>query len=502
MKSQMSWKVRFFAFLILALGFQNAVVAAVPAFPGAQGAGALSTGGRGGAVCPVTNLNDSGPGSFRDCVLKTGPRTVVFRVGGTIELASPIEIREPYLTIAGQTAPGGGIQISGKNVSGSPLILWSGAHHIVIRYLRIRKGLSNPPNPGVPQAISIGQNVSNIIIDHVSLMWAHDDAFGVWTWGSSPNNITLQNSIVAETLQGNATAAIMGGDTASDKAKVMDVDLHRNLFFSNTHRIPSFAGRRGRFVNNLIYNFNWGATFIGTGAYYDVIGNHYKDGPINTTGGGDWVVASYRYQEGLCTQDKGIPEDPSIYITGNKRTGTLPNRHPDPEVDNWVLVRDKGANCSWGAAVGPLSSDVRRYTALAPVGIPITVQHVNTLEDSILPHVGASQRLDCRGNWITVRDSQDARVVEWYRTNQGFIVGDENQVGGFPVLASGPACQDTSGDGIPDEWAVANGLDHRDGSLGARIHESGYSFLELYLNGMSVLADTAPPARVEGVTIR
>ena len=132
------------------------------------------------------------------------------------------------------------------------------------------------------------------------------------------------------------------------------------------------------------------------------------------------------------------------------------------------------------------------------MGLPITVYPYTDIEDIILPSVGPSHRLDCLGNWVFNRDDADARVVGNYVNDDGALIyGSEELVGGFPQLASGTPCTDTSGDGVPDEWAIKNGLDHTDASVGGRVHANGYTYLELYLSGMQLGgAPAAPPVNV------
>lgn len=482
------------------------VLAAPPAFPGAEGGGALSVGGRGGVLCEVTNLNDSGPGSFRACVTMQGPRTVIFRTGGTIELKSGIEIRNPYLTIAGQTAPGGGIQISGKNIVGwegdlckgiTPLVFWSGAHDVIMRHVRIRKGLHDPVCKGGPNVLQFGGNVHDIIVDHVSLYWAHDQILGMWSWGTGPRSITVQNSIMAEPLKGHAVSTLIGGANPDARMTMTNIDLVGNIIANATHRNPAFGARSGRFINNIVYNWSrGGGPLINNGAHYDVIGNLFSGGPMPKSSS-QFHIVSWPYRPTASWwSDRYMKADPSIYVLGNR--GSM---HPDPEVDNWQMVKEREG--SHGALVGPLSEDYRRFSPLEPAGVPITVRHVEEVEDHVLPRVGASKGLDCAGNWVERRDAQDTRLIDWYLTNRGFLVADEDEVGGFPTLAQGLACADTSGDGIPDEWLVRHGLDPLV-AIGPDIHSSGYSYLELYLNGMGLSGVTVaqppepPPAlRVE-----
>jgi hypothetical protein len=181
-----------------------AAQAAPAAFPGAQGGGAVSVGGRGGSVFNVTNLNDSGPGSLRECATASGPRTCIFRVGGTIRFRTPLYIRNPFITIAGQTAPGGGILLRGtsmdKSINDSSMIqIW--ASDVIIRYLRVRVGAGDwPAETGRGVSVRTG---SRIMLDHLSISWSPDDTVELWdqrTGQASAKNYTLSNSIISEGL--------------------------------------------------------------------------------------------------------------------------------------------------------------------------------------------------------------------------------------------------------------------------------------------------------------
>ncbi|MGC3996851.1 MAG: hypothetical protein QM767_04680 [Anaeromyxobacter sp.] len=241
----------------------------VPAFPGAEGGGALSRGGRGGAVLEVTTLADSGAGSLRACVAASGPRTCVFRVSGTIQLLSTLWIINPYLTIAGQTAPGDGIQITGPFSTGSAASATNaagvnsiviGTHDVVLRYLRIRRGLikedlcggatcdwarcragdrqgtaclvSNKPD-GLgfsPNATANGA-VENVIVDHVSSEWAEGKAFGAWNnvGVNKLRNVTIQWCLASEALKAHSTNFIVGSNNPGGGVHPRHLQLHHRL---------------------------------------------------------------------------------------------------------------------------------------------------------------------------------------------------------------------------------------------------------------------------------
>ncbi|MCW6006798.1 hypothetical protein K1W54_19735 [Micromonospora sp. CPCC 205371] len=236
--------------------------AAAPAFPGAVGFGAAVTGGRGGAVYHVTNLNDSGPGSFRDAVSQ-GPRIVVFDVGGYINLASPLSIKS-NITVAGQTAPGDGVATRGYQVS------LSNADNVIVRYMRFRHGLTPSQNR---DGITINEG-SNQIFDHVSVSWGRDENFSI----NSSTNITVQNSIISEGLDPHSCGGLIQSD---------GVTLFRNLYAHNKTRNPKVKGRN-QFVNNVVYNWGSDAYIEGDSAGRsdaNVIGNYFVKGPSTGTAG-------------------------------------------------------------------------------------------------------------------------------------------------------------------------------------------------------------------------
>jgi pectate lyase len=229
-----------------------APIPVVPAFPGAEGAGAMARGGRGGRVLTVTNLHDSGPGSLRSAVEAKGPRTVVFAVAGNIELASTLAITEPFLTIAGQTAPGGGICLKNYDCT-------IAAEHVVIRFLRVRPG--DVAKKAV-DGFSVGEGSHYVIIDHCSVSWSVDETLSVS--GGSISNITVQWCIIAESLSRSVHHKGPHGFGSLIRADG-DVSYHHNIFAHHGSRNPrpgtyEDAFKRGiilDFRNNVVYG--WGS---------------------------------------------------------------------------------------------------------------------------------------------------------------------------------------------------------------------------------------------------
>lgn len=271
--------VLLFALLVLAVPFVRPASAAptLPAFPGAEGHGALTVGGRGGAVLEVTNLNAAGPGSLRAAVEAKGPRTIVFRVGGTIRQTDILNIREPFVTIAGQTAPGGGITIRGPGLAVM-------THDVIVRGLRIRVG----DDPGVSYRQGDGLRVDggwNVIVDHCSLSWADDENLSTSTYSGDTYNVTFQWNIVSEGLwhgkhpEGPHSMGLLISEHSQR------ISVHHNLLAHNNQRNPQIKGDTDvEFVNNVVYDWGQIATeFVDSEKYgpasANIIGNYYKPGP-------------------------------------------------------------------------------------------------------------------------------------------------------------------------------------------------------------------------------
>jgi len=440
----------------------SSLALAAPAFPGAEGFGANSIGGRGGTVIEVTNLNDSGRGSFRAAIEASGPRIVVFRVGGTIELRSSLIITNPFITIAGQTAPGGGITLkSGSTINAALLIQ---AHDVIVRYLRMRPGAAGQ------DGIEILYNTAyNVIIDHCSISWAVDENVSTWY---DPHDVTIQWSIISEGLdcsthpQGCHSMGMIFGSKGS-----RNISVHHNLFAHNAERNPRVkTSGTVDVVNNLIYNprfgraGDWGPSHI-TNDYAKVpinyVGNYYKAGI--DSGRADYYVSGYG----------------ATYLEGN-----ITPRRPSNDMDKSVGV------------IRPVDSgSVVSTRNAAP---PITTSSAFNAYDQILAEAGANMGLDASGSWYSRRDAVDERIVNDVIQGTGRIIDDPSQVGGWPVLPSGTPPQDSDHDGMPDNWEIANNFNPNDPSDGPRDNDgNGYTNVEEYLNspvpGLPDIQDTTPP---------
>lgn len=436
------------------------------AFPGAEGWGKFTTGGRGGKVMIVTNLNDSGPGSLRKAVLAKGPRIVVFAVSGTIHLQSPLFIKSD-ITIAGQTAPGDGICIADHPVQLS-------GDNIIIRYMRFRmgdryqnKGMVN--GGGSDDAFS-GIRRNKIIIDHCTMSWSTDEACSVYAGDST----TLQWNLISEPLdysyhfetgdkdfEHHGFGGIWGGKHAS---------FHHNLFAHCVSRTPRFDGIRNSpienvdYRNNVIYNWGINNVYAGEGGNYNIVNNYYKYGPST----------SERVRDGVANPYKKEPKIPfgKYYITGNYVDGA-----EDVTKDNW-----KGVEMNDGTEEDKAQAKVNT----AHPAVAISTQSAVEAYEAVLKNVGASFR----------RDTLDQRIINDVRNRTGRIIdvqggyshGTDYSISAkaWPKLKSLPAPLDSDQDGMPDEWEKKNGLNANDASdaSGNKLHKL-YTNVEMYINSLT-----------------
>ncbi|TCN38329.1 pectate lyase [Kribbella orskensis] len=412
----------------------------IPAFPGAEGAGKWAKGGRGGSVYEVTTLNDSGPGSLRDAV-SGSDRTVVFRVSGTIQLQSQLLIAGNNLTIAGQTAPCGGICLSGHSTG-----IKGGAHDIVIRYLRFRLGDLNAIaddafNTNVPGSVS--PEIRNLIIDHCSFSWAVDECLS--PYGNF--DVTVQWCIVAEGLALSAHpksrhgyGGIWGGERNS---------YHHNLIAHQGGRQPRFGYTEGINLevdhrNNVVYDHGYTSVYGGEWANgINIVGNYYKPGPSTLADVAPVILSANRGGQ--------------WYVDGNHVDG-----HPDVTAHN-----RRGVRYPIGG-IAELAEPVR-------FADEIDAQTPAKAYEAVLASAGAI---------LPRRDAADARIVNDVRNGTGRLINSQKEVGGFPPLVSAEPPVDSDHDGIPDWWEKANGLDPADPSDAQKIAPNGYTYLENYLNSI------------------
>lgn len=460
--------------------------AGIPAFPGAEGGGMFSFGGRGGKVIVVTSLKDSGPGTFREACEQGGARIVVFNVAGIIRLTTPLIIRAPYITIAGQTAPGEGICIAGESV-------WINTHDVIIRHMRFRRGETHV---GRRDDALGGNPVGNIMIDHVSASWGLDENMSVYRHmydpqdGSKPKklptvNITIQNSIFSEALDtyNHSFGSTLGGENCT---------FVRNLWANNAGRNPSI-GWNGVFnlINNVI--FNWMHRSVDGGdytAFYNIINNYYKPGPVTPK---DHQAGHRILKPESGRSNLGRPVFGRAYVDGNIMEG-----YPEISEDNWaggVQVEDL-------PDAGKYTDDIR-WNKPFPMA-PVKIMDAGDAYDFVLQNAGAT---------LPHRDAVDLRIIEEVRTKtisyaDGLnpddfyqfkhrrlprnsyrlgIITDISQVGGYPEYTGKPYI-DSDADGMPDAWEKQYGLnpgDPADAVLDC--NGDGYNNIEKYINGIDPL---------------
>ncbi len=427
---------------LLLLFMSSSVLAQVPAFPGAEGFGATTVGGRGGTVIKVTNTNDSGPGSLRAAIEASGARIVVFTTGGTISLQSALHITNPYLTIAGQTAPGGGICLKDGS-SGQTLRIET--HDVIVRCLRIRPGPSSPRD-GV--WINGG---SNIIFDHCSISWGVDENF---TASYDAHNITVQWCICSQALRdaghskGWHSMGMMFGSYIGDPTE--KISCHHNYFAHNLRRNP-YIDLDGTLdlVNNVIYNWGGAADWYGhiTEAHNgstNFVGNYVKPGPDSHTG---------RYLADAGSNKSAI----TFYVSGNITHHRTSDN--DPETD-----------CIDPKDINEITVSDTRLTAPQ-----VTTLSAPNARDWVLTHAGAI---------MPSRDAVDQLVIQSFHDGTSKVIDHPSEVGGWPMLAAGTAPTDSDGDGMPDAWEDDNGLDKNTDDANGRDLDPDYDNIEVYINSL------------------
>ncbi|MFD2967494.1 polysaccharide lyase [Sphingobacterium bambusae] len=460
--------------------------ATIPAFPGAEGGGAYTTGGRGGRVMVVTSLADNGPGTLREACESGGARIVVFNVAGIIQLETPITIQAPYITIAGQTAPGDGVCVAGESF----LI---DTHDVIVRFMRFRRGTTDVTRRD--DALG-GNGVGNIIIDHVSASWGLDENMSMYRHvydreGQNLKlptvNITIQNSIFSEALDtyNHAFGSTIGG---------LNSTFMRNLWASNISRNPS-VGMYGDFgfVNNVVWNW-WNRTADGGDhrSFYNFINNYYKPGPITPVG----EPISYRILKPESGRDKEFANTfGKAFVGGNVIEGNA-----KVTKDNW----DGGVQPDADPAV-LAKIRVDKPFPLAAFGKIMTAEQSYTY---VLDNVGAT---------LPKRDAVDQRIVRQVKTGKVFykeskeviatspyvkrrlpadsykqgIITDIRQVGGYPVYKGKPY-KDSDNDGLPDDYERKVGLDPNNPKDASVISNTGYAHIENFLNSVVPLKTVKP----------
>lgn len=427
------------------------------AFPGAEGAGKYTEGGRGGDVYHVTNLNDAGAGSLRQGIVTIdGSRTIVFDIGGTIRLKSDLEIDEvSHLTIAGQTAPGKGITLADR------AFIINHSDHIIVRYLRVRVGDENKPAGSGPDCITVEYD-DHIILDHLSLSWGIDgngDFRGL-------KNSTLQWIIFSEALNNSLHKKGAHGMCSSFRDPLGPSTLHHNIYASSRNRHPTVNGGPEvmEFCNNVDYN--WKNAHNLAGDQVNLIGNYYKAGPSM-----DAEKKPIQFKSG------NEPVTSKAYFSDNYFDG-LPKEY---NKDNYSAMDYNSSGLGFGAVTNYKSTTREDFEASERFDAGkcklTQIQPAKEAYKSCLKSSGCS----------LVRDKVDERFIQTIIDNTGRLIDSQSEVGGWDLYpeVSRPDNWDGDQDGMPDEWEVKMGLDPKDGSDGnGDLEKDGFTNLEAYLNGL------------------
>ena len=408
------------------------------AFPTAEGFGQYATGGRGGFIYKVTNLNDSGEGSLRKGIQKKGARIIVFDVSGTIELQSKLDINKGDLTILGQTAPCGGITIKGY-----PVTIKS--NNVIVRYLRFRMGDVN----GIEGDALGCRNTENVIIDHCSISWATDENASFY----NNKNFTFQWNIVSEALNrsvhkkgAHGYGGIWGGVNAS---------FHHNLIANNNSRNPRFSGSKTTknsedefvdFRNNVIYNWGENSIYGGEEGTYNIVNNYFKSGPATTSSKLDRIVS---------------PSEPygKFYVDGN-----YVNNYEDITNNNW----NGGVQCD--------QPELTKLEKAVDINNNVLTTNTEIAYKSVLKQAGASFN----------RDKVDKRIIKSIKKDKpsykNGIIDSQDNVGGWPKIKAKKASKDSDNDGIPDKWERKLQLNKNKKDAHLNTLNENYSNIEVYAN--------------------
>lgn len=450
----------------------------LPVFPGALGFGTNTKAGRGGRVIEVMNLNDSGQGSLREALLEKGPRIIVFKVGGVIKLKEALYINDPFVTVAGQTAPGDGITIRDVGLT----IL---THDVLVQHLRIRPGNEGDVEAKNNDAVGIlgGEGDTrggtyNVVLDHVSLSWAEDETLSSI---GGVDNMTISNSIISEALDKSRpnkgghighSAGLLFTDTNNFSA-------HGNLLAHNGFRNPLIINNYlqkemlGEFVNNVVYN--WGVLATEMANYsskgpqamrINIVGNTYRFGPSVDS---KWPIMLNFHRDAL-------EEFPQLFVSNNDAADFTslftPQDIAEKNISNdeYKIVRQNG---------GLVDKAVINSTIRAPIfPTPLAgkATSASASYEKALAGAGATK---------PKRDAIDARIVSDVRNRTGKIIDSPSQVGGFPNLQGGTPYTDSDHDGMSNEWENSHGLNPSDKSDGNKDQDGdGYTNVEEFLHSL------------------
>jgi hypothetical protein len=474
----------------------------------------------------VTNQNDSGVGSLRACVMASGPRTCIFRVAGLFPItSSDLRFSSPFLTVAGQTAPGEVI-LGGPNTNGA--LFGVSTHDVVLRYVTLSPdnfSTVSGPDTGTTSIwiVNCPGNGSkktggcyNIMIDHVTTRWSGNKSWITTSNftpgvkgngnGNGPNHeITTQWSLDYEPHEGHP----VGFGTATDETCVgtrangnclspyeVNIDFHHNLLANVHHRIPENSNGSTRWINNIIFNWGFYANEWLGAEIIDAINNKYITGNLNS--------GAQAFPIHFTTNSPEMSGAPSVYVAGNIFGGTGANTVNSDQYGQLVNQITSENGNETGAIPG---SWTRPGPMPASSAFPIVADPATKLDTVLLPTVGNSQHLDCNGNWVSHRDAADARIVAQYQSggSGGYWPNAVTFSGEASIpqptanwqdapVVNGTPCVESLHDGIPDQWKSKNGLSTTDPNLFKTVDaKTGYTYLEEYLAGNSTAVTPPPP---------
>lgn len=436
----------------------------VVSFPGAEGFGKYTTGGRGGKVFFVTKTDDDGSeGTLRFALEQKGARYIIFKISGTIYLKSPLRIKEGNVTIAGQTAPGDGVTIGGGYET------YVAADNVIIRYLRFRMG-----DMAKQEGDALGARfIKNLIVDHCSMSWSTDETVSIY----NNENTTLQWCIIAESLRNSAHhkgahgyGGIFGGKFAS---------FHHNLIAHHDSRNPRFGEEANKafaktdltdFRNNVIYNWGNNSAYGGEAMNVNIVNNYYKPGPAT------------KVRSRIVSIDKNLKPEAEVYNIWGKYyvQGNYIEENPEVFSDNWNLGVFNQIKSSYNLT----EADKKSIKILQPHNIQNNIK-THSAKDAykkVLQCAGASLERDAVDLHVLKDVKNGSFTFNGSKGSTNGIIDSQNDVGGYPELKSGISPLDSDNDGMPDAWEIKNGLNPNLSNANGRELNKNYDNLEIYLN--------------------
>lgn len=445
--------------LLIYFGFfysvSTAAYSQIPAFPGADGFGKFASGGRGGRVIEVTNLNDDGPGSLREALYQTGSRTIVFRISGSISLKSVLKVTNGDLTIAGQTAPGEGICIKDNTFE-------LAADNVIIRFIRFRLG----DESRVENDAFTVMRSKNVIVDHCSMSWGIDEVASMY----DNENTTMQWCIISESLNHSlhhkgehGFGGIWGGKKAT---------FHHNLLAHNSSRNPRFQGARKTgnpddehvdFRNNVIFNWGYNSAYAGEKGRYNMVGNYYKPGPASIHR--NRIVEPWD-DESRWYIDDNLVEGDSIVSKYNWKGGVQGDFGSEKiKVDKPFEFIMESTDEAQEAFLKVLASAGASYP------------HRDAIDRRLVKETKYGKPL-YEGKYYRLK------YPNLNKNSKCGIIDSQKEVGGWPKLKSSAAPKDSDRDCLPDYWELNNALDPKNPNDAAAFSANGYTYLENYLNSL------------------